>query len=57
VQQNDASEQSGITERERFIQALKKTDWNKAKAARVLGVSRRTIYRKLQDYGIEDNCS
>ncbi len=57
VQQNDASEQSGITERERFIEALKKTDWNKAKAARVLGVSRRTIYRKLQDYGIEDNCS
>lgn len=30
-----------------ILEALKKTDGNKAKAARLLGVNRRTIYRKL----------
>ncbi|MCC6346050.1 MAG: sigma 54-interacting transcriptional regulator [Nitrospirales bacterium] len=33
-----------------IIQALEKTAWNKAKAARLLGISRRTIYRKINDY-------
>ena len=37
---------------EEIIQALEKTLWNKAKAARVLGVSRRTLYRKIKDYNI-----
>jgi len=32
--------------------ALKKTGWNKAKAARLLGMSRRTIYRKIKEYRI-----
>ena len=36
------------------IQAmLEKTDWNKAKAARLLGISRATLYTKLLKYGIE----
>lgn len=33
-------------------QALETTDWNKAKAARLLGMSRRTIYRKIDEYQI-----
>ncbi len=33
-------------------QALETTDWNKAKAARLLGMSRRTIYRKINEYQI-----
>ncbi|MFO0754620.1 MAG: sigma 54-interacting transcriptional regulator [Thermodesulfovibrionales bacterium] len=33
-----------------LVQALEKTAWNKAKAARLLGISRRTIYRKINDY-------
>lgn len=33
-------------------QALEATDWNKAKAARLLGMSRRTIYRKINEYQI-----
>jgi len=33
-----------------ILQALEKTDWNKAKAARLLGISRQTIYRKIDDY-------
>lgn len=32
--------------------ALERSGWNKAKAARLLGVSRQTIYRKIEDYNI-----
>jgi len=34
--------------------ALEKTAWNKAKAARILGVGRQTLYRKLSEYNIAD---
>jgi PAS domain S-box-containing protein len=37
-----------------ILDALKSTDWNKAKAARILGMSRQTIYRKMHDLGITD---
>jgi PAS domain S-box-containing protein len=37
---------------ELVFQALQKTDWNKAKAARMLGISRRTIYRKIEEFNI-----
>jgi DNA-binding NtrC family response regulator len=42
----------------RVLAALEKAGWNKSRAARVLGVSRRTIYRKMEELGIreeEDN--
>ncbi|MDY6951912.1 MAG: sigma 54-interacting transcriptional regulator [Thermodesulfobacteriota bacterium] len=35
-----------------IVKALEKTDWNKAKAARLLGISRQTMYRKIQQYRI-----
>lgn len=35
-----------------LLNALEKTDWNKAKAARLLGMSRRTLYRKIEEYNI-----
>jgi two-component system response regulator HydG len=42
--------------RDVIVQALEKTGWNKARAARMLGVSRQTIYRKIQELGIvEEN--
>ncbi|HDQ04177.1 MAG TPA: PAS domain S-box protein [Deltaproteobacteria bacterium] len=41
------------SEKEEIISALKKTGWNKAKAARLLGIGRRTIYRKIDDYKID----
>ncbi len=41
-------------EREAILQALEKTDWNKAKGARLLGISRRTIYRKIKEYNITE---
>jgi two-component system, NtrC family, response regulator HydG len=34
------------------VQTLERTGWNKAKAARLLGMSRRTIYRKIEAYGV-----
>ena len=40
---------------EAIMEALEKTDWNKSKAARILGISRQTIYRRIKEYGIEGN--
>ena len=40
-------------EKELIIQALKKTDNNKTSAAKMLGISRRTLHRKLDSYGID----
>jgi PAS domain S-box-containing protein len=37
---------------QQILRALNKTDWNKAKAARLLGISRQTIYRKIDKYKI-----
>ncbi len=39
-------------ERSRVVTALDKTGWNKARAARLLGISRQGIYRKIAKYGI-----
>ncbi len=39
-------------EKETIIATLEKTDWNKAKTARLLGVSRGTLYSKLLKYSI-----
>ena len=45
----------GANERESILAILDKTDWNKAKAARLLNISRATLYSKLLKYGIEEN--
>jgi PAS domain S-box-containing protein len=42
---------------EGIIDALEKTDWNKAKAARLLGIDRVTLYRKIKKYGISETSS
>ncbi len=38
--------------KEEIIMALNKTGWNKSKAARLLGIGRRTIYRKIEEHKI-----
>lgn len=48
-------ESKKLSDRQSIIQALKKTDWNKAKAARLLGISRMTIYHKLKEYDITED--
>jgi DNA-binding NtrC family response regulator len=40
-------------ERQLIEQALKETDGNRTKAAQKIGISRRTLHRKLKGYGIE----
>jgi DNA-binding NtrC family response regulator len=42
-------------ERDRLLQALAATRWNKAEAARSLNWSRMTLYRKLSQYHIRQN--
>jgi DNA-binding NtrC family response regulator len=41
------------TERRLIEQALKVADYNKKKAAQILGISRTRLYKKIEDYGIE----
>jgi PAS domain S-box-containing protein len=39
-------------EAQRVLWALKEASWNKSRAADILGVSRRTIYRKIAQYNL-----
>ncbi len=39
-------------EREKILAALDACGWNRAKAARMLGIPRRTFYRRLREHGI-----
>jgi DNA-binding NtrC family response regulator len=40
-------------EKQAILNAINFTKFNRRKAARLLGISERTLYRKLKDYGIE----
>jgi DNA-binding NtrC family response regulator len=40
-------------ERQLIVQALKETGGNRTKAAQKIGISRRTLHRKLKEYGLE----
>jgi transcriptional regulator with GAF, ATPase, and Fis domain len=40
-------------ERAHIIRVLEATDWNKLEAAKVLDISRGTLYRKIEEYGLE----
>lgn len=42
------------TEAREILRALQETGWNKAEAARVLRVSRQTIYRKIRQYKLAE---
>ena len=43
-----------VTEPREILRALNKTGWNKARAARLLGISRRTIYRKIVEHKLTE---
>ncbi len=38
-----------------IIDALEKSSWNKTKAAQLLGISRRSIYRKIKEFNISED--
>ena len=41
-------------ERQLLLDALRSCGWNKAKTARKLGLDRKTVYRKMERFGIEE---
>lgn len=48
-----ASGDTGVDESHAILHALEKTSWNKSRAARLLGISRRTIYRKIKEFKLK----
>src|SRR5262249_55246160 len=44
----------GADEKQRLAQALKQTNGNRAAAARLLGISRPTLYNRLKQYGLDE---
>ncbi len=40
-------------EREQILRALQTCNWNRVKAAELIGLPRRTFYRRLREYGIQ----
>lgn len=40
-------------ERDLILRALEKTNWKKRKAAKLLDISERTLYRKIKEYGFD----
>jgi two-component system response regulator HydG len=44
-------------ERALVLRALESVDWNKKEAARVLDISRGTLYRKIEEYGLAPTVS
>jgi transcriptional regulator with PAS, ATPase and Fis domain len=41
-----------MTEKQMIIDVLKKTNQNRTKAAKSLGISRRTLQNKIKEYGL-----
>jgi len=40
------------SERDRILNALSSCNWNRVQAAKMIGIPRRTFYRRLKEYGI-----
>ncbi len=51
--QQPPSDETVQDDAERIVRALKNTKGNRAEAARLLGMSRATLYRRLADFGIK----
>ena len=43
----------GFTEKEKLIDALQQSDGNQTKAAKIIGVSRITVWKRIKKYGIQ----
>ena len=54
VRSNDELKTLEEAERELIARALEKTNWSKRKAAQILGISERTLYRKIHEYDLHE---
>jgi transcriptional regulator with PAS, ATPase and Fis domain len=52
--ENPLSDNGNIDDPDVILEALNKAAWNKTKAAALLGISRRSIYRKIKEFNITD---
>ena len=43
------------SEKELILKTLKKTNWSKRKTAKLLNISERTLYRKINEYNLQEN--
>ncbi|SDU18997.1 sigma-54 interaction domain-containing protein [Desulfobacula phenolica] len=43
----------GLSEKEKLLDALRQTDGNQSRAAKILGVSRITVWKRIKKYGIQ----
>ena len=51
-QHASAKKRVKTNERDRIAEALERADGNRLEAAKLLGVSRATIFRKIKQYGL-----
>ena len=51
-QNNPLTLKNGWEERQRILAALERARWNKSKAAELLGISRPTLYEKIEKYDL-----
>ena len=53
VSSGDPRSDLGAAARQTIERVLQETDWNKAKAARRLGITRTQLYGRMRKYGLE----
>lgn len=49
---DDVDGGGGSDSKERILEVLRRTDWNMAKTARILGIARNTLYQRMKNHGI-----
>jgi DNA-binding NtrC family response regulator len=54
---DESAESLQDLERRRIIEVLEQTHWHRGRAADILGISVRTLYRKIKAYDLDQECS